>query len=192
MEQRPSWEANWFCSQSRNSPHFWNPKVHFCIHTCPPPVPILSILDRTIISVQVRGLLFEHFMTWYVFTVRSCYQLAQPPSWRTTPCRLSATAYSIYSQLLSILEAAYEHKIEDYTVDHNPICMVTYYYILLTNIRYTKPQNTSRKVNYNMFHFEVSNNWWSSKHRNIYHKYYTIILIELLSAVHSFISSLWD
>jgi hypothetical protein len=27
-----------------------------------------------------------------------------PPSWRTTPCRLSTTAYSIYSQLPSILE----------------------------------------------------------------------------------------
>jgi hypothetical protein len=27
---------------------------------------------------------------------------AQPPSWRTTPCRLSATAYSIYLQLSSI------------------------------------------------------------------------------------------
>jgi hypothetical protein len=27
---------------------------------------------------------------------------AQPPSWRVTPCRLSSTAYSIYSQLLSI------------------------------------------------------------------------------------------
>jgi len=34
-------------------------------------------------------------------------ELLQPrrtPSWRTTPCRLSATAYSIYSQLPSILE----------------------------------------------------------------------------------------
>jgi hypothetical protein len=28
----------------------------------------------------------------------------QPPSWMTTPCRLSATAYSIYSQLPSISE----------------------------------------------------------------------------------------
>jgi hypothetical protein len=27
---------------------------------------------------------------------------AQPPSWRTTPCRLSATAYSVYSQPPSI------------------------------------------------------------------------------------------
>ena len=39
------------------------------------------------------------------FTVRSCKHLVQPPSWRTTPCRLPATAYSIYSQLPSMLEA---------------------------------------------------------------------------------------
>ena len=44
MEQSPSWEANWFCSYSRNSPHFWNPKVHYHTHKCPPPVPILSQL----------------------------------------------------------------------------------------------------------------------------------------------------
>ena len=31
----------------------------------------------------------------------SCQHLAQPPSWSTSPCRLSATAYSIYSQLPS-------------------------------------------------------------------------------------------
>jgi hypothetical protein len=36
------------------------------------------------------------------FTVRSRHHLAQPPNWRITPCRLSATAYSIHSQLLSI------------------------------------------------------------------------------------------
>ena len=37
--------------------------------------------------------------------VRSFYHLIQPRSWRTTPCQSSATAYSIYSQLSSILEA---------------------------------------------------------------------------------------
>jgi hypothetical protein len=37
-----------------------------------------------------------------MFTVRGCWPHAQPPSWRTTPCRLSATAYSIYSQLPSV------------------------------------------------------------------------------------------
>jgi hypothetical protein len=39
------------------------------------------------------------------FTVRSSQHLAQSPNWRTTSYRLSATAYSIYSQLPSILEA---------------------------------------------------------------------------------------
>ena len=38
-------------------------------------------------------------------TTSSSWHLAQPPSWRTTSSRLSATAYSIYSQLPSILEA---------------------------------------------------------------------------------------
>jgi len=39
------------------------------------------------------------------FLQRGVISTAQPPSWRTTHCRLSATAYSIYSQLPSILKA---------------------------------------------------------------------------------------
>jgi len=34
----------------------------------------------------------EHFVTWHVFTVKSCWHLAQTTSWRTTLCRFSATA----------------------------------------------------------------------------------------------------
>ena len=45
------------------------------------------------------------FVTRKVFTMRSCQHLAQQPSWSTTPCRLSATAYLIYSQVPSILGA---------------------------------------------------------------------------------------
>jgi len=45
MEQSPSWEANWF-STSQEIPHIlWNPKVHYHVHKCPPPVRILSQLD---------------------------------------------------------------------------------------------------------------------------------------------------
>jgi hypothetical protein len=61
-------------------------------------------LGRTKVSIQVRGKC-SGFVTKPFFTVRSCQHLVQPPSWRTTPCWLSATAYSIYSQLPSILEA---------------------------------------------------------------------------------------
>jgi len=65
---------------------------------------LLHCLDRTEVSVQVRGVVSEYFVTRYVFTVRSYYHLAHHPSWRTTSCRLSSTAYSICSRLPSILE----------------------------------------------------------------------------------------
>ena len=55
------------------------------------------------VSIQVRGK-----CSWYekiqFLMSRVVNTSPSPPSWRNTPCRLFATAYSIYSQLSSISE----------------------------------------------------------------------------------------
>jgi hypothetical protein len=65
---------------------------------------LFHCLVRTKVSIPVRSTC-SCLVTKPVFKVRSCYHIAQTPSWRNTPCRLSVTACSIYSQILSVLEA---------------------------------------------------------------------------------------
>jgi hypothetical protein len=125
IEQSPSWEANRFAASQEIPRILLNPKVHYRIHNCPPPVSILSqpnsvhtptshflkihfniILPSTPgLSVQVRGFLCEHFVTNFNFHSEELLVPRLTTKLEDHPCRLSATAYSIYSQLPSILEA---------------------------------------------------------------------------------------
>jgi hypothetical protein len=87
-------------------------------------VPILMKLSqcfgRTKVSVQARGNC-KRFLKIPGFTVWSCEHLAQTPSWRTTPCRPSETAYSIYPQLSSTLEAVLLPKSAPCRGDRGPL-----------------------------------------------------------------------
>jgi hypothetical protein len=59
---------------------------------------LLGHLSMEFIHVQCC---FVHFIRSLFFSVK-CKPHTQHPNWRTTPCRLSADAYSVYLQLPSI------------------------------------------------------------------------------------------
>ena len=65
MQQSPSWEANRFSASQEIPLTLWNPKFYYRIHTCPPPVPVLSQINpahaRTSHFLQIHLNIFPPF-----------------------------------------------------------------------------------------------------------------------------------
>ena len=99
MEQRP-WKTNRFSASQEISP-FYGKQIFNATFTGASHLSLSWAHYSGSIQVWCTRL---YFVTRYVFTLRTFSHPSQPLSWSTTPCRLCATAFSIYSQLPSILE----------------------------------------------------------------------------------------
>jgi len=114
MAQSPSWEANWFSARQEILHIARKQKVHYRIHKCPPPVPILSQNDIKG-SVQVRGL-FELFVARYIFQWRELLAPLPIPKLENHP--LSAVRDCIFNILAATLHIGGRFSIRNLRTRH--------------------------------------------------------------------------
>jgi hypothetical protein len=100
MQQSPSLEANRYAG-SQEIPHIlWNPKVHYHIHKCSPPVSILRLLN------PIHSSTF-HFLKIHFNIIRPCKPVS--PHWSLSlrfphlnPVHASALPHPCYVSSLSL------------------------------------------------------------------------------------------
>ena len=74
MDHGPSSEAN-SSSASKNSPHFWNPKVHLRVNNSPPHIHTLSLM----VPVHAPILFLEDLFYYYPLIYAYVFQVGSFP-----------------------------------------------------------------------------------------------------------------
>jgi len=109
MEQCPSWEANRFSASQEIPRILWNPKVHYRIHKCHPPVPILSQID------PVHA---PHLTAWRSILILSSNLRLTPGPRQLHPFRNKASFYGE-----EVLAPRPIHKLEDHPLSPIRDCL---------------------------------------------------------------------
>ena len=136
MEQSPSWEANLFSSSQEILRMLWNPKVHYRIHKCSPPAPVLSQID----SVHAPT---YHFLTTHLTIIIPSTPGSSPPPSNFLKIHLNIILPSTPGSSKCPLSHRFPYQNPVYTC---PLAHTCYLPGLSQSSRFDHPDNIGRGV----------------------------------------------
>jgi hypothetical protein len=116
MEQKPSREADRFSASQEIPRNLWNPKVHYRIHKCPP--PILGQLDL----VHTPHTPLKSHLNIILLSMPGPFRQVSPPK---TCTHLSSPPYVLHAPPISLFMILSPEKYWVRSTDHyTPHCVV--------------------------------------------------------------------